>query len=343
MVCEHCGQNIPDSSAFCLQCGKPQGRPVQSSGSVPQAGQPPAAKSGCKPAIFLGCGSLLMLFLLIAGVVTFIFYKISDSDAAKLAVHSARESAEVRQSIGEVQKVGWPIGSISVEGGGSGQASFSMSVTGSRGKGKYFATLTRQNNQWRLNSARLQFDDGRSLEIPVSAVATTSPASPGPVTVAQGRPLLVDRSHATSWKSVDWTDPAIRLEVPTDWLQIQMEKRSLEFRPEDRSAYLSVNLAYFDQKIPFDTLIPALEQKAAAELKRGEIAGYARIDLGKAKGIVQIQGRGGAPTVAAWSGYYDTEEFGTVGINILLGAPSPAEYDRWEPVLGAILQSIQIR
>ena len=355
MLCNKCGKAIPDNSAFCPQCGQAQGsRPPTPacSPASPSATNPQAKPSGkgCKLAVFLGCGTLFLIGFLVLGILGFVFYKIKDSEAGRLAARSVRESPEARQALGEIQDVGWPIGSISVEGGGSGKASFSMSVKGSQAKGKYYVTMVRENNQWRITSARLELKDGRSIAIPTVFTPANPPTAPPPeslpsaeLPLSGGRPLYADRSD-TQWKAVDWSEPGIHLEVPQDWEQIRVDKRSLEFRPADRSAYLTANLAYFDQKLPIDTILPTLEQKAQAELKRQEIAGYQRMNLGSAKGLVQLQSRDGSgPTMAAYNGYYDSVEFGTVSITILVGAPTSQDFDRWETVLGAILQSFQIK
>ncbi|HKX12529.1 MAG TPA: hypothetical protein VJP40_05205, partial [bacterium] len=140
-----------------------------------------------------------------------------------------------------------------------------------------------------------------------------------------------------------WPDQPIRFKVPAAWKQLSLIRREAEFRPEDRSAYFVAHATFFDQTIPYETLFPSLLQKSANQLQRGEILGYARKDLGKAQGLLELQQRGDGQTTAVWTGYFEDERFGTVSLTLLLGAPTPAEFDKAEPVLGAILESVQVR
>lgn len=324
---------------------------LSSSGDPLTPGIPPQeAGRSVKPWIFLGCGCMTLIVLLVAGVVGFILYKIKDSEAGRLTESSLRESPEVRLVLGDIRDTGWPVGSISVEGGGSGKASLSMSVDGSRAEGDYYATLVRENGRWRVVSARLDLDDGRSIPINFTQAPPASPLPEAPkttvstsVALSGGQGLKADRNAVAAWTPLVWPDQQIRFEVPADWEQIELTKRALEFRPKDRGAYFTGNLTYFDQKIPFETLMDSLLAKAAAQLKREEILGYARKDIGPAQGILQIERRGDGQTTAAWSGYFDTQEFGTVSVTFLLGAPNPEDFTRYEPALGAILDAIRFR
>jgi hypothetical protein len=286
--------------------------------------------------------AFVLALLMVAGVLGLVFYKMKDSEPARMAVQSLQKSPAVQESLGEIRKTGWPIGSFSTEGGGSGSASFSMSVEGSKTKGKYYATLARVNGQWRFLSGRLQLADGRSLEIQGTSAPTLVP---GAVSLGAagsgGRQLRSDRSTVISWHAVEWPGLGITFTIPEEWKEMKLDKQEVEFRPEDRSAYFTANVAFFDQKIPFDSFLPSLVDKAAAQLKREEIFGYARRDLGGAHGLLQIQRHGGGGTMAVWTVYFDMPEFGTASINFLLGAPSKEAFDRVEPVLGAILESIR--
>lgn len=318
---------------------------LSSSGTPLEAGVP-SQDSGrsLKPWIFLGCGCLTLFALLIAGIVGFVFYQIKDSEAGRLTERTLRESPAAREALGEIRDTGWPIGSVSVEGGGSGKASLSMSVEGGKAEGKFYATLIRQDGRWQVVSGRLELEDGRSIPLEGSAAPATpeAPVAAGPP-ASGGQALKADRSAVAAWTPIAWPDQEIRLEVPADWEQIELAKRALEFRPKDRKAYFTGNLTYFDQKIPFGPIMEALLTKAAAQLKREEILGYARKDIGPAQGILQLERRGDGQTTAVWNGYFDTPEFGTVSVTFLLGAPTPEDFQRYEPALGAILDSIRFR
>ncbi|MFO1462967.1 MAG: cytochrome c oxidase assembly factor Coa1 family protein [bacterium] len=315
----------------------------------PLGASPAGASSGrsMKPWIFLGCGCLSLIVIGILGIVGFVLYQIKDSEAGRLAASSVRQSPTARQALGEIRDTGWPLGSISVEGGGSGTASFSMSVKGSKGRGKYYATLVRENGQWRVVSGRLELEDGRSIPLEGGATGPAAPALPdapgSDVPLSGGRSLRADRGAASGWTPFTWPSQTIRFEVPADWEQQALEKREIEFRPKDRGAYFIGNLTYFDQKIAFAPLMQSLAEKAAAELKREEILGYARKDIGPAMGLLRLERRSDGQTTAVWSGYFDTPEFGTVSVTFLLGAPTPADFDRYEGELGAILESIRFQ
>jgi cytochrome oxidase complex assembly protein 1 len=333
MYCASCGQPLPSSSLLCPQCGRAQ-NPTGSS------------STGCRTSwvkwLILGFAAFfLFIFMLAGGILGLVFYKMKDSEPARMAVQSLRQSPTAQEALGEIHKTGWPIGSLSTEGGGSGSASFSMSVEGSKAKGKYYASLTRVNGQWRFLSGRLQLADGRSVEIQGTLVPSLIPGAVSfGAAGSGGRQLRSDRSAVISWHAVEWPGLGITFTVPEEWKEMKLDKQEVEFRPEDRSAYFTANVAFFDQKIPFDSFLPSLVDKAAAQLKREEILGYARRDLGGTHGLLHIQRHGGGGTMAVWTVYFDTSEFGTASINFLLGAPSSEEFDRVEPVLGAILESI---
>lgn len=108
----------------------------------------------------------LFLFLTAAGaLVYFILYQISRSQPARMSVQFVRQSTEVREQLGNIQETGWPLGSLSVEAGGSGEASFSFKIKGSLGEGKAYTTLVRTHGQWQMVSGRLQVKEGPSVRL----------------------------------------------------------------------------------------------------------------------------------------------------------------------------------
>jgi len=142
---------------------------------------------------------------------------------------------------------------------------------------------------------------------------------------------------------MSWPEQPVTFKVPADWKQLSLARREVEFRPEDRSAYFVAHATFFDQKIAYENIFPSLLQKSANQLERGETLGYAMKDLGKARGLFELQKRSDGQTTAVWTGYFDDEKYGTVSLTILLGAPTPAEFDKAEAVLGAILESVQVK
>ncbi|HEX5034289.1 MAG TPA: cytochrome c oxidase assembly factor Coa1 family protein [bacterium] len=311
------------------------------------------SRSWVKYVVLAAVAFFLLLCLTIGGILFFVFYQLKDSEPAKMAVTILRQSPVAQHQLGELQDTGWPIGNFSTDGGGSGKAAFSMSVKGSKAKGKYYASLYRQHGIWHYQSGRLEMADGRSLEIPgpgTGAPPLPPPAAEAPVqpptasgsTSTGGRKLRHD-ADTTAWTEVTWPDQPIAFKVPPSWKQLSLIRREAEFRPEDRTAYFIGNATFFDQTIPYESLFPSLLQKSANQLERGEILGYARKDLGKAQGLLEIQQRGDGQTTAVWTGYFEDERYGTVSLTLLLGAPTPADFDKAESVLGAILESVVVR
>jgi hypothetical protein len=301
--------------------------------------------------IIIGLVSFFLLIcLFVGGILFFVFSQLKDSEAAKMAVAILHASPAAKENVGEIQDTGWPIGNFSVDGGGTGKASFSMSVKGSKAKAKYFASLYRQHGIWHYQSGRLQMPDGRSVDIVASGGSPGAPPAPAlPAVPAPSAPggsggrQLGKTEDIAGWVAVSWPEQPVTFKVPAEWKQDALARREVEYRPEDRSAYFIANATFFDQKIPYDNIFPSLLQKSANQLERGEILGYAMKNLGRAQGLFELQKRGDGQTTAVWTGYFDDEKYGTVSLTVLLGAPTPEQFDRAEPVLGAILESIQVK
>lgn len=315
----------------------------------PTAPAPAPSRSWIKYLVFAFVGFFLLIMLSVGGILFYVFSQLKDSEAAKLSVAVLRQSATARENLGEIEDTGWPIGSYSTEGGGSGKASFSMSVKGSKAKAKYFSSLSRRNGVWYYESGRIQMADGRSADIvPPAGTVPDRPAAPGAPaalsdsTASAGRQLK-SGGESASWIETTWPEQPIVFKVPPDWKQASASRREVEYRPEDRSAYFIANATYFDQKIPYASIFPSMLQKSANQLERGEILGYSMKRLGRADGLFELQKRGDGQTTAVWTGYFDDEKFGTVSVTILLGAPTPEAFDKAEPILGAILQSFQVK
>lgn len=291
--------------------------------------------------IILGCGFVLLM-LAVAGLVYGIFYKISQSQPAQMSVALVQNNPQVREAVGEIKKNSWPIGSISVEGGGSGSATFSFKVKGSKGEGKAFTSLKKINGQWQMQSGRFQIKDGPSLNLQSAATTAGSlPSTTLPSGTAGGRPLKSDPGAVGQWREVSWPGQNLNFRVPADWMELKLDKKEIEYRPEDRSAYFIGNVTYFDQVIPFQALLQQDLQTKANQLKREEILGYKQLNIGGMQGILEIRGDASSEAMIVWNGYIDTPEFGTKSITFLLGATSLGSFPKAEPILGAILNSIR--
>jgi len=179
MLCPQCGRQNDTFARFCSQCGcslaLPSLSPSYSMGSTIPSGRSVGVKVGCIVATVLA-----LILLGVAALLFFIFSGIKNSEANRLAVEALRQNVVAQQTLGEIQKVGWPLGNISVKGGGWGQASFSMSVKGTKARGKYYATLYRENGIWRITSSRLQIESGPSFDLGAYSrnPALHSPTSP---------------------------------------------------------------------------------------------------------------------------------------------------------------------
>lgn len=98
--CQHCGSNLPENARFCLECGQAQGVPIppeQARISTPSASVPPPPATAQPPTrgqlsgcIGIGCGGLVVLFLL-AGIVGAIGGDAEDDQASVSEETTAEE------------------------------------------------------------------------------------------------------------------------------------------------------------------------------------------------------------------------------------------------------------
>src|SRR5215471_15305405 len=117
--------------------------------------------------VLFGCGTLV---LLAAGVAVAVYYgfkfALNSSPAYRTAVAALTESSAAAERLGKIEKIGVPGGSVASQSTGTGAATLSMLVTGSKTTGTYYATLYRKNGEWYFESGRLELADGRSINIP---------------------------------------------------------------------------------------------------------------------------------------------------------------------------------
>ncbi len=129
----------------------------------------------------LPCGiflTLLFVVLLTGGIFASIYFLLNNSEANKVAQAGLRQDPSAREALGEIESFGLPWGSISTSSGGTGEAAFSLSVTGSKNSGKFFATLKKENDLWVMTSGRLVLKDGRTVPIPAYDPQRTKIRSP---------------------------------------------------------------------------------------------------------------------------------------------------------------------
>ena len=305
----------------------------------PPAGQPsdrPKQKSPALKTIFIGCG---LLILLAAGGAVAVFYGIKNalrsSDASKAAVQAIKQSDNARKMLGEITDVGTPMGSISSEAGGSGDASLSMSVTGAKASGAYYATLQRRNGQWFVISGRIELTDGRSINVEAKAAGQS-------VDVARsaGHQLRNDAADTNSWREVKWRQQHLRFRLPPDWIEKKMSLRELDFRAGEMysSTYLIGNAWIWERQLPAENLLAADAQTASESLKNGVITGYTVLEVGGVTGLLTISNVGDRRT-ATWKAIVDGEGAQT-SLDISLGAQDQ-DFERLEPTFRAIFDSIR--
>jgi len=336
MKCPQCGKLNEVEARFCSACGSV----LNSFSTSAPISRPIPVKS---IAFKVGCvliGFIFVVLLAVGGLMVSIFYGIKKSESNQIAVAALKQNPEAQAILGNIEKIGWPVGNISVQGGGSGNASFSMSVQGSKTRGKYYATLARTNGIWTLQSSRVQLADGKSYDLSGETPPPSPALSPSSLP-SGGRQLRPNASALGSLNSIEWTEDKISLRIPQGWEQTKLDNQGFEFRAPDRSAYFFGNAVSFHQTIPFVQLMSSFVQKSQGQLRDGEISGYSLKTLGAGQGLLQIQRHGDGSTSASWEGYAN-EGGETKSYTFVMGTSSEKDFDRCEGAFGALFDSIKI-
>jgi TonB family protein len=114
---------------------------------------------------------LLILFAVLvlvgagAGAAVYYGYRylessLKSSEAYQMAESELRRSGAVAERMGEIRSTGFPVGSYKVDADGSGSATYTMSVEGTKASGRYFVTMEREAGVWKIVRAFVQVDDG---------------------------------------------------------------------------------------------------------------------------------------------------------------------------------------
>ena len=344
MFCQSCGSATEKPARFCQKCGAENPVLREAALGAPPPGFPPAGQESDRPKqkspalkiIFIGCG---LLILLAAGGAVAVLYGIKhafkSSDAGKAAVQAVKQSDNARKTLGEITDVGTPMGSISSETGGSGNASLSMSVTGAKAIGTYYATLQRRNGQWFVVSGRIELTDGRSINVEAKAAGQS-------VDVARsaGHQLSNDAADTNSWREVRWHQQHLRFLLPPDWIEKKMSLGELDFRAGEMysSTYLIGNAWIWERQLPAENLLAADAQTASESLKNGVITGYAVLEVGGVTGLLTISNVGDR-RAATWKAIVEAGGAQT-SLDISLGA-QVLDFERLEPTFRAIFDSIR--
>jgi len=142
---------------------------------------PPPRKSSCGKIILI---VTLLLVLLGMGIAAAVYYgyryaekTLKSSEAYTVAVTALKENPEVRNKMGEITDTGFPIGAFSQNSDGSGDASFTMSVQGSKGTGHYEVALKRRNGAWKLENGKVRLSNGDIIQVADNRVNNGTPAN----------------------------------------------------------------------------------------------------------------------------------------------------------------------
>jgi TonB family protein len=181
MICNNCGNTLESFNRFCPKCGAPAPpqyqapSPGPSPYTPPQApmmggpmGQPPK-KSGCGKIILILAIILLVLGGVVAVGVYFGYHKLEStlksSEAYTVALNRLKENEEVKNELGEIKDTGFPLGAYNQSSDGSGDASFVMSVQGTKDSGRYEVNLVRRNSVWRLTKGVVHTSSGKTIDV----------------------------------------------------------------------------------------------------------------------------------------------------------------------------------
>jgi Cytochrome oxidase complex assembly protein 1/zinc-ribbon domain len=172
MFCRNCNASLQPGQQFCPQCGMavasaPSANVAGPSfGDAPRPPMPGAVPRGPELGKASGCGKVALLvgavlLLLTVGFCVAIYFgyryinrTVRSSEPYALAIAKLKESEVVRERLGEIKDTGFPFGSFAENSNGSGSAIFSISVTGTKGSGRYNVELLRTKRVWRIMVAK---------------------------------------------------------------------------------------------------------------------------------------------------------------------------------------------
>jgi len=108
----------------------------------------------------------LIVLIVVGGIVGSVFYGLSNSEAANVSREYLRNSAQLKQDIGEVKEFGsWVTGNINIDSG-DGTAQLSLKVVGERKTVNATVELIYRNGkQWRVMAASYRNDEGQTIDL----------------------------------------------------------------------------------------------------------------------------------------------------------------------------------
>lgn len=144
----------------------------------------------------------------VAAIFFLVTLQLRRSAAFELAYAELSRSPQVAAWVGTPLEVGIVMGSIKVQGGGSGETDLAFALQGPVGKGKVYARASQQTGAWSLQDLALVMDDGRRMELRERSVSAAAeprdPAAPleaPPPSAAEPPRLPVMRVHLAGEKT----------------------------------------------------------------------------------------------------------------------------------------------
>jgi TonB family protein len=136
-----------------------------SGGGMAQQGK----KSGCGKALLV----VLIIGILILAVIGGLGYygykalgdKLKSSEAYTVAVTTLKENSTVAEKLGAVKETGFPLGTFNEQAGGTGEAIYHMSVTGTKTTGTYDVVMIRRGGKWYLTNGKLTLANGEVIHM----------------------------------------------------------------------------------------------------------------------------------------------------------------------------------
>jgi TonB family protein len=179
MICNSCGNVVDDVNRFCPKCGAAvqYQAPPPAPGGTPYVGPQSTLGGPAQVKRSSSCGKIILIlviiFVLLAAAIGAAIYfgyqyvenTLKTSEPYTVALDALKANAEVSERLGEITETGFPLGAYSQNNDGSGDAAFFMSVTGTKGNGKYQVELKRRNSVWELRTGTVTLPDGDVIRI----------------------------------------------------------------------------------------------------------------------------------------------------------------------------------
>lgn len=154
--------NYPPPGGYPPQGGFPP------PGAYPGGGAPPPPPKSNKKWIFLGCGCLVLIVVVVGAVIALIgggVYMLANSEASKAAQAFVQQSGEVRDAVGTPVTTTFTGGHIDTANG-VGSANITLSVSGPKGSGTAVVNLaSKGDGPWSVTSAEFTDSSGETTDL----------------------------------------------------------------------------------------------------------------------------------------------------------------------------------